>query len=201
MLAVGVTGGIGSGKSTFAALLFEHGARLIDADEMGRAALAPGEPAWHSVVDQFGREVLEESSLAIDRHRLAAIVFNDPSQLAALNAIVHPVIWGGIADELEQVSAGDDVVVIDAALIVDSPLEEACDSLVVVHAPVEVRLRRVMQARGMTEAEARARMASQTDPDELLAHADIVVNNNGSLEDLAAEAERVWKELETRREA
>ena len=201
MLAVGVTGGIGSGKSTFAALLLERGARLIDADELGRAALEPGRPAWHSVVDQFGREVLAGDSLEIDRQRLASIVFNDSAKLAALNAIVHPVIWGGIADELELLATGDDIVVIDGALIVGSPLEETCEVLVVVDAPAELRLRRVKRERGMTEADARARMESQGDPEELVGHADIVVRNDGTLEHLAAEAERVWKELESRRDA
>lgn len=201
MLVVGVTGGIGSGKSTFAALLLERGARLIDADELGRAALTPGRAAWHSVIDQFGREVVDGETLQIDRHRLAAIVFNDPAKLAALNAIVHPVIWGAIADELELLAEGDEIVVVDAALVVGSPLEDACDLLVVVDAPSEVRLRRVLDARGTTEADVRARMASQAEPERLLDRADIVVRNDGALEDLAAHADRVWKELEARRDA
>lgn len=201
MLVVGVTGGIGSGKSTFASLLLERGARLIDADELGRAALTPGRPAWHSVVDQFGRGVVSGESLQIDRHRLATIVFNDPAKLAALNAIVHPVIWSAIADELELLAEGDEIVVVDAALLVGSPLEDACDVLVVVDAPPEVRLGRVLAGRDTTEADVRARMESQGEPARFLDRADIVVVNDGDLHELASQAKRVWKELEARREA
>jgi len=100
MLLVGLTGGIGSGKSTFAALLAERGAQIIDADLLGREALKPGEPAWHSVVDQFGDDVLVPGTMDIDRKRLAAIVFGNQASLAALNAIVHPVIMAEIADRL-----------------------------------------------------------------------------------------------------
>src|SRR5918992_2352219 len=99
MLVVGLTGGIGAGKSTLAALLAEEGARVIDADALGREALQPGRPAWHSVVAQFGDEILAANSMDIDRKRLAAVVFGDPRKLAALNAIVHPVIFKGIADK------------------------------------------------------------------------------------------------------
>ena len=201
MLVVGLTGGIGSGKSTFAALLAERGARVLDADLMAREALRPGAPAWHSVVDTFGTEILAAGSMEIDRARLARIVFSDSSKLAALNAIVHPVISKRIADELERLADTDAVVVVDAALVVEAGLDRVCDLLLVVHAPPEVRKRRLADARGMSAEDIGARMASQMDPATLMESADIVVPNQGNLESLQAEADRVWEELTRRRSA
>src|SRR5688500_18911374 len=119
MLLVGLTGGIGSGKTTFAALLAERGAFVIDADKLGHEALSPGEPAWHSIVDQFGDEILAAGSLTIDRKVLGRIVFEDPRKLASLNAITHPVNLRKIADTLETLRDSDLIVVLDAALIVE----------------------------------------------------------------------------------
>lgn len=195
MLVVGLTGGIGAGKSTFAALLAERGAQVIDADALGRDALRPGRPAWHSVVDQFGEEILAPGSLGIDRRLLAGIVFSDPKKLAALNAIVHPVIFDGIATHLEKLRNSDAIVVLDAALIIETGLDEAVDVIVLVVASENQRRRRLVDARGLTFDEIRGRMAAQMSPVEASARADVIVSNNGSLEDLAAEADRVWVEL------
>lgn len=199
MLTVGLTGGIGSGKSTFAALLAERGAHVIDADVLGRAALRPGSPAWHSVVSTFGEEVLGPS-MDIDRARLAAIVFSDRAKLAALNAIVHPVILRAIAERLDALRGTDEVVVIDAALIVELGLDDGLDAVVVVTAPEDVRRARLVRERAMSEDDVRARMASQASEEELVAKADIVVRNDGSLESLAREADRVWAELDRLRD-
>ena len=196
MLVVGLTGGIGAGKSTFAVLLAERGAQIIDADALGRDALRPGERTWHSVVDQFGDEVLSPHSMAIDRKALAAIVFNDPKALAALNAIVHPVIMKGVADRLERLGKTDEVVVLDAALVLETGLDKSVDILIVVTADESTREHRLASDRGMTLSDIRGRMASQLEPDVLLERADIVVENNGSVEDLVPEADRVWAELE-----
>ncbi|HEV3473006.1 MAG TPA: dephospho-CoA kinase [Actinomycetota bacterium] len=194
MLLVGVTGGIGSGKSTFAALLAERGAHVIDADQIGREALLPGKPAWHSVVDQFGDEILAASSMDVDRAALARIVFADPKKLAALNAIVHPVIVGEIADRLERFRAAEDIVVLDAALILELGLAAELDVLVGLIAERPTREQRLVR-RGLSLTDARARMGAQTDPRELIAKADIVVTNDGSLDDLAAKADEVWRDL------
>jgi len=199
VLVVGLTGGIGSGKSTFAALLAERGAQVIDADALGRDALRPGRPAWHSVVDQFGEEVLAPASLAIDRKVLAGIVFSDPRKLAALNAIVHPVIFDGIATHLEKLRSTDEIVVLDAALIIETGLDEAVDIIVLVVASDEKRCKRLVEQRGMTFDDFRGRAAAQLSPSEALARAHIVVRNDGSLEELAKEADRVWAELGARR--
>ena len=196
MLFAGVTGGIGAGKSTFVALLAERGAQVIDADLLARDALKPAEPAWHSVVDQFGDEILAPHSMEIDRARLAEIVFNDRHKLAALNAIVHPVVFAGIADALERLRNSEAVVVLDAALIVEAGLHENLDVLIAVVADVEVRRRRLVRQRAMANADVDARMRSQASQDELERLADIVVRNDEGLEDLAAEADRVWGELE-----
>ena len=198
MLVVGLTGGIGSGKSTFAALLAERGAQIIDADLLGRDALRPGEPSWHSVVDTFGDEILVEHTMDIDRKRRAGIVFNDPQKLAALNAIVHPVIVGGIADRLEQLSHTDEVVILDAALIVELGLADSVDKVVVVTADVDNRRRRLAELRGMAHEDIMARIGAQSSEEDLIAKAHIVVRNNGDLAALNEEADRVWAELETR---
>ena len=198
VLVIGLTGGIGSGKSTFAAFLAERGAQVIDADLLGRDALRPGEPAWHSVVDTFGDEVLVEGTMDIDRKKLASIVFNSKEKLAALNAIVHPVIMKGIADRLEQLRDTDEIVILDAALIVELGLADAVDQVVVVTADVDARRRRLAELRGMAHEDIMARIGSQASEDELTARADIVVRNNGDLADLATEADRVWAELERR---
>ncbi len=195
MLVVGLTGGIGSGKSTFASLLLERGAQVIDADLLGRDALKPGAPAWHSVVAQFGDEILAPHTMDIDRKLLAEIVFSDPQKLAALNAIVHPVILAGIADELERLRLTDSIVVLDAALIVEMGLQEAVDVMVVVVASEATRRERLMASRGMSSGDITGRMAAQAPAEELVARADVVVENDGSLEELAKAADRVYTDL------
>ncbi|HJR45653.1 MAG TPA: dephospho-CoA kinase [Actinomycetota bacterium] len=197
MFTVGLTGGIGSGKSTFAVLLAERGAQVIDADQLGRDALRPGQPAWHSVVDTFGDEILVEGSMEIDRRALAAQVFADRNKLAVLNALTHPLIAEGIADALERLSHSDEIVVLDAALIVEMGLDRIVNALIVVDAPDEVRRRRLV-ARGMTLEDVERRMAAQAPRSELLERADVVVHNAGTLDDLAREADRVWAQLEAR---
>jgi dephospho-CoA kinase len=201
VFVVGLTGGIGTGKTTFASLLLERGAQIIDADMHGRDALKPGRPAWHSVVAQFGDEILVHPSMEVDRRRLAEIVFNDQEALKALNAIVHPVIFKAVADELDRLRESDEIVVLDAALIVETSLASSCDALIVMDASEESRISRLNGDRGMSITDIRARMASQLDRELLLAAADILVTNDGSLEDLSKEADRVWAMLVEMRDA
>lgn len=201
MLVAGLTGGIGSGKSTFASLLAERGAQIIDADALGRDALRPDQPAWHSVVSQFGDEILQANSLEIDRKRLAAIVFNEPHRLAALNAIVHPVIIEGIADRLERLAHTDQIVVLDAALIAELGLEASLDALIAVTTTKEVRKQRLRRTRDMDLLDIEARMDAQMDPDQVAARADIVVRNDGDVEDLVDDADRVWEGLRKLRDS
>ena len=195
MLFAGITGGIGSGKSTFVALLAERGAQIIDADGLGRDALKPDQPAWHSVVDQFGDEILVPGSMEVDRKKLAEVVFNDRNKLAALNAIVHPVIFAGIADSLERLRATDAIVILDAALIVETGLHKYLDVMIAVSTAPEIRRERLKRSRAMTLDEIDARIAAQADQQDIERLADIVVKNDGSLDDLVKEADRVWDEL------
>lgn len=196
MFVAGLTGGIGSGKTTLAGLLAELGAHVIDADVIGREALRPGEPAWQSVVNTFGSDILAEGSMEIDRGRLAEIVFTDRNKLAALNQIVHPVIAAQIAERLERLQRTDDIVVLDAALIVELGLEDVCDVLVVVEAPEELRRARLHEQRNMSAADIGARMAAQAGPELLREQADLVVTNPGTIEELSERAREVWDELQ-----
>ena len=195
MLVVGLTGGIGSGKSTFAALLAERGAVVIDADALGHQALQPGQPTWHSIVDQFGDGVLAAGSMDIDRKVLGRIVFADPAKRAALNAITHPFILRRIAESLEAFRNTDEVVVLDAALIVELGLTGSLHAIIVVASDTEVRRARLMTDRGMTSEAVTARMAAQAPTETLIATADIVVRNDGDIEALKGEADRVWADL------
>jgi len=199
MIVAGLTGGIGSGKSTFAKLLAERGAEVIDADELGRAALSPGRPGWHSVIDTFGDELLVPGTMEIDRGLLASVVFSDTAKLAALNAIVHPIIMSGIADTLEVLAGTDMIVVIDAALLIETGLADRVDIVIVVIAAEDVRGERLRAERGMSQRDIEGRIAAQLPAARLLERADVVVRNDGSLEELSREADRVYAELEQRR--
>jgi dephospho-CoA kinase len=195
MFVVGLTGGIGSGKSTFAALLVEKGAQVIDADQLGHDALNPGEPSWDAIVETFGSRVLAEGSLEIDRSLLADIVFDDEEKLAALNQIVHPVIFDKVADRLDSLRGSDAIVILDAALILEMGFDRSCDLVLVVTAPEELRAHRLRRDRRMTTSDIQARMRRQMSTEERVQRADIVVENSGTLEDLAGEAQRIWGEL------
>lgn len=201
MLLVGVTGGIGAGKSTLAALLAERGAQIIDADVLGRDALRPGEPAWKDVVEVFGDEILAAGSMEVDRKRLAAIVFADPQQRVALNAIVHPVILRRIADALDKLRSTDEIVVLDAALLVETGLDKNLDVVIVVTADQGRREDRLVLGRAMSRADVKARMAAQASEAQLLRKADIVVENDGDLDQLAAQAHGVWATLTAMRDS
>lgn len=194
MLLVGLTGGIGSGKSTVSAMLAERGAEIIDADHIAREVVMPGTEAWCKIRDHFGPGVVFADG-SIDRQALADVVFGDKSKLALLNEITHPAIFKRIADRLEAAKDRDVIVVLDAALLIETGLAQRVDVLVVTHSPKEVQVDR-LAAIGMLAAQARARIAAQAAPEERLARADIVIDNTGSLEDLGRQVDEVWKELE-----
>lgn len=195
MFVAGLTGGIGSGKSTLAALLAERGAQIIDADLLGRDALKPGRPAWHSVVDQFGDDILVRPSMEIDRQRLAGIVFSQREKLTALNAIVHPVIVKGIADRIDKLRLTNEIVVVDAALLVELGLHSGMDAVIVIVADPSTRRARIEASRELARDDIQMRMAAQSSDEALLERADIVVRNDGTLKDLVREADRVWSLL------
>lgn len=196
MLLVGLTGGIGSGKSTVSAMLAERGAEIIDADRIAREVVLPGTPAWCKIRDHFGPEVLLADG-HIDRAALAGKVFADPAKLALLNQITHPEIFARIADRLEELHVRDVVVVLDAALLLETGLAQRVDMVIVTHSPRELRVERLV-ARGLGSQQAKVRMASQLSEDERLARADLVIDNSGSLEDLVEQVDDAWRELRRR---
>ncbi|HUP73804.1 MAG TPA: dephospho-CoA kinase [Acidimicrobiales bacterium] len=190
---VGLTGGIGSGKSTVAAMLGALGAFVVDCDGLGRQVIEPHGRAYARVVERFGPGIVREDG-QIDRGALAAIVFRDEDQLAALNAISHPAIDAEIAERIADAPT-DQLVVLDMAVLVETDLGAGqYDTVVVVETPLEVRLARLAQ-RGMTEDDARARIASQATDDQRRAVADYVIDNGGDIDDLRDEVATLWDAL------
>lgn len=196
MLSVGLTGGIGSGKSEVTRRLAARGATVIDSDLLAREVVAPGTPGLAAVVEWFGPGVLATDG-RLDRAALAAIVFGDAEQREALNAIVHPLVRARSA-ELAAAAPPDAVVVHDVPLLVEAGLAGLFDVVVVVDVPEAVQLDRLVRQRGMTEPEARARIAAQASPEQRLAAADYVIDNSGDLHDLDREVGRLWVWLAAR---
>jgi dephospho-CoA kinase len=196
VLTVGLTGGIGAGKSEVARLLADRGAWMVDADAIAREVVAPGTPGLAAVAAEFGPGVLDSTG-ALDRARLAEIVFADPAKLATLNAIVHPLVAERSAALLAGAPAGT-VVVYDVPLLVENDLAAGYDVVLVVDADEDVRLARLVAGRGMSEADARARMAAQATRERRLAAADIVITNNGTLAELTRRVGELWPSLRDR---
>ena len=193
MITVGLTGGIGSGKSTVAGLLASYGAVVIDADVLAREAVATGTPGLARVVEEFGTGVLAAAG-SLDRPRLAALVFGHPQRLAALNAIVHPYVATRRAEltAAAAVANADAVVVFDVPLLVENGLTDY-DLIVVVDASAETQLRRLVDGRGMGEDQVRARMAAQAGRAERCAAADVVIDNDGDLAHLRQQVAGLWE--------
>ncbi|MFF0850357.1 dephospho-CoA kinase [Streptomyces sp. NPDC003280] len=196
MLKVGLTGGIGAGKSEVSRLLVEHGAVLIDADRIAREVVAPGTPGLAAVVDAFGTDVLTADG-SLDRPRLGSVVFADPGKLAVLNAIMHPLV-GARSRELEAAAAEDAVVVHDVPLLTENGLAPLYDLVIVVDAGPATQLDRLVRLRGMTEDDARARMAAQATREQRRAIADIVIDNDVPLDTLRKRVAEVWDDLARR---
>jgi dephospho-CoA kinase len=199
ILRVGLTGGIGSGKSEVARRLAEHGAVLIDADVAARKVVEPGSPGLAQVAAAFGDEVLRPDG-SLNRERLGEIVFGDPGLRAKLNAIVHPLVreWMQEAERAAVQANGDAVVVHDVPLLAESRGTAGFDAVIVVDVPPDLQLERLVSRRGMPAEQARARMAAQAGREQRLAVADIVIDNSGSLDDLDRRVAEVWADLERR---
>ncbi|NEB17616.1 dephospho-CoA kinase [Streptomyces coelicoflavus] len=193
MLKVGLTGGIGAGKSEVSRLLVEHGAVLIDADRIAREVVAPGTPGLAAVVEAFGEDVLARDG-SLDRPKLGSIVFADPEKLSVLNGIVHPLV-GERSRALEEAAAEDAVVVHDVPLLTENGLAPLYDLVVVVDAAPATQLDRLVRLRGMTEQDARARMAAQATREQRREIADVVVDNDVPLEELRRRVADVWAGL------
>jgi dephospho-CoA kinase len=195
MITVGLTGGIGAGKSTVAQLLVGHGAVLVDADRIAREVVAPGGPAFQPMIDRFGAGIVGPDGL-IDRPKVAELVFGHPEALADLNAITHPAIGVEMIARKDGYAATDEIVVLDIPLL--KPVHrELLDlaSVVVVDTPPDLALERLVSDRGMSVADAQARMASQPSRSDRLDGADLVIDNAGDLAHLEAEVDRVWAAL------
>lgn len=197
MLLVGLTGGLGAGKSTVAAMLSHRGAVVVDADELARRALEPGTAAFEQVCDLFGDSVVLPDG-GLDRRAIAARVFADEAKRRALESIVHPEVFRGLAESLERYRGTDSIVVFDAPLIVETGFHRECDVVVVVEALVEDQVARARAHRGLDPEEARARIAAQTSPEERAAVADVILKNDGSLEELERQVEALWEDLQRR---
>lgn len=195
MLRIGLTGGIGSGKSTVADLLSSEGFLIVDADQVARDIVEPGQPALAELVEAFGEDILKPDG-TLDRPGLAAKAFISEEQTALLNAITHPRIAEESARRFAEAEArGDKVAVYDMPLLVEKGLNRKMDLVIVVDVEVEERVRRLVAKRGLSEEDVRRRIASQVPDDIRLQAADIVVDNNGSLEDLHAEAGKLISEI------
>ncbi|EWT02877.1 dephospho-CoA kinase [Intrasporangium oryzae NRRL B-24470] len=190
MLRVGVTGGIGSGKSTVSHRLREHGAVVVDADQVARDVVEPGQPALARIREHFGDAVIREDG-SLDRPGLAALVFPDPAQLRVLEAITGPAIAERVAG-LRSSAPRASVTVFDMPLLVERGLWVREHLVVVVDAEVETRIRRLVEQRGLDETDARHRIAAQASDEQRRAAADVVLDNNGSPEDLVAAVDHLW---------
>jgi len=192
---VGLTGGIGSGKSTVSASLAERGAEVIDADGIVRSLQEPGMPVFEAMVDEFGADIVRPDG-GLNRQAVADRVFGDDEALKALNAIVHPAVGAEIARRLEEASEREGVVILDVPLLVESGRDDLA-GLIVVDLDPEVAIARLVDQRGFSEADARARIARQASRDERLARADFVIHNHGDRGDLVDQIDACWSWIQT----
>ncbi len=198
MFLVGLTGGIGSGKSTVAAALAARGAAVVDADGIAREIVEPGGPAYQPLVDRFGAGILGPDK-RLDRPALAAVAFNDPQALADLNAITHPVIGRVMAERTAEAGERAAIVVLDIPLLNIATKERmSFDAVVVVDTPEDVAVERLRAYRGFSEDDARARIAAQISREERCRLADLVLDNSGDRDRLEAEVGRAWTWLQER---
>ncbi len=193
MILVGLTGGIGAGKSTVSAMLAERGAVIVDADRIARDLQAPGAPVVLAMAERFGSHILREDG-SLDRGAVAAIVFHDEQALADLNGIVHPAMQAEIQRQIDAERGTDRVVVLDFPLLAENP-RRGLAATIVVDIPPDIAVERLVGARGMDEADARARIASQIDRDVRLAMATHVLDNAGDPESLRMQVDALWQEL------
>jgi dephospho-CoA kinase len=195
VLVIGLTGGIGSGKSTVSALLAAKGAVVVDADEVVREQQRPGTPVFDAMVERFGPGIVGADGM-LDRAAVADIVFADPKALEDLNNIVHPAVGAEIARRMEALSSTDAVVVLDVPLLVEASRGYPLAGLIVVDVDPDIAVERLVMQRAMTEEDARSRMSRQASREERRARADVVIDNRGTPSDLARQVDAVWDWIE-----
>ena len=194
MKLIGLTGGVGSGKSTVAGILRDLGADIVDADEASHAVYAPGTPGFDAVVREFGPEYVRGGQ--IDRERLGRLVFEDGDARGRLNAIVHPLVRDWMAERTRQVAErGAEVVIQDVPLLYENGLEDLCSSVVLVYVPEDVQLERLVEGRGLDEDRARAMIAAQMPIDEKRRRAHHVIDNSGTREETRRQVEEMWAQI------
>ena len=197
MKVIGLTGGIGSGKSTVSQFLAELGAVLLDADKIGHEAFMPDTGAWRDVVAAFGREILAPGG-EVDRQKLAEIVFRDPEALTRLNQIMHPRMYQMAEERIEECRRqGADVVVLEAALLIEANWTPLVDEVWVTVAPESAVLERLNKQRGLEREQTLARIRSQLSAEERIKQADVVINNDGDLDDIQTRVKELWDGLHT----
>jgi len=196
MPLIALTGGIASGKSTIATRLAEHGAVVVDADAIVRDVQQPGSPVLDEIVREFGADVIRPDG-SLDRAGLGARVFGDDDAIARLNRIVHPAVRAESQRRFDEAFAADPdaVVVYDVPLLVEARVDDPWELIVVAHAPSDVRLRRLVEFRGMSETDAAARVASQVDDSTRLAVADVVIDTTGTIDDTIRQVDELWARL------
>ena len=193
MLTIGLTGGIGTGKSAVADLLQRLGAAVIDADRLGHQAYTPNSEAWQQVVAAFGSEILTEGN-EVDRRKLGSIVFADPAELARLNGIMHPLMARMVEDQKVQLEKdGESVAVVEAAVLFEAGWNTLVDEVWSTDAPIEIVVRRLHDRNGLSEEEARKRINSQMSAEERNRRSDVVVDNSGDLAALERAVENLWQ--------
>ena len=197
MKVIGLTGGIGSGKSTVSRFLGEMGAVVLDADKVGHQAYQPGTETWKELVAAFGEGIVAPDS-TIDRRKLGTIVFADPEALARLNRIVHPRMFDMMKAQIEEYRRqGVDVVVLEAAILIEANWTSLVDEVWVTMAPEAAVLERVKKQRGLDEGQTLARIRSQLSTEERTKHADVVINNDGDLDEVKSKVKELWARLHT----
>jgi dephospho-CoA kinase len=199
MIVIGLTGGILTGKSTVSEILAKLGAVIIDADKIGHEAYRPQTKVWREVVDAFGTGILKQNG-EIDRKKLGDIVFNDPKALSRLNEITHPAMHSMMKEEIEKLrNEGVDVVVLEAAVLIEANWTDLVDEVWVTVAPEETAVKRLQNRGGLSEQQARARIRSQLSSEERAKHADVIINTNCDLAEVRAKVERLWRRLQAQR--
>lgn len=194
MLVLGLTGGIGSGKSTVSALLEAKGAAVVDADRIAKELQQPGQPVFEAMVEAFGAGIVADDG-TLDRQAVADIVFHDEEALKQLNGITHPAIGRRIVERIAELAETDRVVILDVPLLVGSDQYETGGTIVVDVDP-ELAIDRLVRFRGFSEADARARLAAQQRREDRLAIADVVIDNSGTVDDLGPQIDALWERIE-----
>lgn len=198
MYVIGLTGGIGSGKSTVARILEEQGAHILSADLIGHEVYLPGRPAYREIIEAFGEEIVAEDG-TIDRKKLGAIVFSDPRRLRKLNAITHPRLKGMMREKLAELKrSGVRVAVLEAALLLDAGWDDLADEVWVTVVEPEIAAKRTAARSGLSEQEVMKRIKTQMSNEERIRRADVVISTEGDLEDTRRRTLKEWEALRTR---